>query len=101
MKLINGDNYEIIETVKWDSDEEDKKLKYEAPFKLFKEELKNNFILATNNYGESFAYKYENKSFKVCQKFPFDLEDVNIIKLKNGKLIIYIQDEIKVIKTFY
>ena len=101
MKLINEDDYEIIETKEWCSDEKDKKLKYEVPFELFKEELKNNFILATNNNGESFVYKYEDKSFKVCQKFPFDLKDENIIKLKNGKLITYNGDKIKVINTFY
>ena len=101
MKLINEDDYEIIKTRSWYLDEENRKLKYEAPFKLFKEELKNNFILATTNDGESFVYKYENKSFKICQKFPFDLEDENIIKLKNGKLITYNRGEIKVINTFY
>ena len=101
MKLINEDDYEIIKIKRWGSYIEDKKLKNEIPFEYFKEELKKDFILATKNDGQAFVYQYEDKSFKECQKFPFDLKYKNIIKLKNGKLIIYNKDEIKVINGFY
>ena len=101
MKLINEDDYEIIKIEDLCSYIEDKKLKNEIPFRYFKEELKNNFILAEKRDGQAFVYKYEVKSFKECQKFPFDLKYKNIIKLKNDKLIIYYEDEIKVINVFY
>ena len=64
MELINEDDYEIIKIKEWDSYKEDKKLKYKVPFRYFKEEIKNNFILATKSDGKSSVYKYENKSFK-------------------------------------
>jgi len=44
MKLINEDDYETIKINDWT---EETKLKYEVPFKYFKVELKNNFILVT------------------------------------------------------
>jgi len=77
-----------------------KKLKLNIPFYHFMAELKNNFILATKGDGISFVYKYEDKSFKEYQEFPFNLKNIKIIKLKNNKLIIYSKKEIKLINIF-
>ena len=102
MKLINKNDYEIIKfKTLFSEKEKDKILKYKIPFICFKEVLKNNFILATNRDGKSFVYKYEDKSFKECQEFPFDILKANIIKLKNDKLMIYYENKIKVINVFY
>ena len=100
MKLINEDDYETIKISDW---REETKLKYEVPFKYFIVELKKNFILVTKKDRKLFVYKYEDKSFKECQEFPFpfDLEKANIIKLKNDKLIIYYKDVINIINIFY
>jgi hypothetical protein len=101
MKLINKDDYEIVKIKDQDSYTTEKKLKYEVPFSYFEEELKNNFIIASKRNGQAFVYKYEDKSFKKYQEFPFDLNGARLIKLKNDKIIIYYKDEIKVINVFY
>ena len=63
--------------------------------------LKNNFILAINNGNrKSFIYKYEDKSFKEYEEFPFDLYNVGIFKLKNDKLLLY-SNQIRIIDVFY
>jgi len=77
-----------------------KKLEPNIPFYHLMSELKNNFFLATKIDGTSFVYKYENKSLKEYQKFPFNLKKTKIIKLKNNKLIIYSQEDIKLINIF-
>ena len=98
MKFINETDYKIINK---ELKKRIKALKYKIPFKIFKIELINNFILATKNEDKSFVYKYENKLFKECQKFPFNLEENGIMKLKNEKLIIYSNSVIKVVNIFY
>ena len=78
-----------------------KKLKYEIPFSFLHLELKNDFILVSNRQGNSFIYKYENKSLKECEEFPFNLDNSYIMKLKNDQLIIYYGNEIKLVNFFY
>ena len=101
MESINKNDYKIIKSETSFSDKESKILKYEVPFICFKEKLNNNYILATNQEGKSFIYKYEDKSFKECQEFPYHIKDANIIKLKNDKLIINYRNEFKIINLFY
>ena len=99
MKLINENDYQIEEKFFGD---DIKVLKYEIPFRFFKMVLKNNFILAINRENsKSFIYKYEDKSFKEYEKFPFDLNGVGIIKLKNDRLLLYFGNIIKIINIFY
>jgi len=92
MKFINETDYKIINERK-----KEKAVKYKIPFEHFKIELINNFILATKKDNKSFVYKYEDKLFKECQEFPFNLKDAGIMKIKNDKIIIYSNDVIKVI----
>ena len=98
MKLINENDYEIKETT---FGEVKKKLKYQIPFIFVKTVLKNNYILAINRENsKSFIYKYEDKSFKECEEFPFDFNFVGLIKLKNDKLLLYFGNQIKILNVF-
>ena len=98
MKLINENDYEIKKTMVGEA----KVLKCEMPFRYFKMVLKNNFILTINSgNSKSFIYKYENKSIKECEEFPFNLDDVGIIKLKNDKLLLYFRNQIIILNVFY
>ena len=95
MKLINESDYIIMEGIGLYK-------RKKIPFKYFKIWINNNFILAEDWDGKSFLYKYEDKSFKKYEEFPFNLKEAGIMKLKKNKLIIYSNDKIKVInsKTF-
>ena len=97
MNLINVNEHEIQTPMIRIKEE---LLKLQIPFTFFKA-VKNNFILIYNNKnGKSFIYKYENKSLKECEEFPFDLNGVGIINLKNDKLLLYFRNQIKIINVF-
>jgi hypothetical protein len=95
MKFINETDYKIINERRG---KKEKALIYKIPFEYFKIELINNFILVKKRDDKSFVYKYEDKLFKECQEFPFNLEDAGIMKLKNDDLIVCSYSEMKIYK---